>query len=150
MKPTHLLGYLVAGGVIFSAGYAFGSGADTIASLRKQPASMLTLGVLGANSALQDGRLTVESGKFVVSKTVMTKSGGCEAELDALRKSLGVEYDKNGVKISPSNTSKYFIPAEEQNSNDAGVLARRDAIDEATVVRIKMQVGSCEGPLLKK
>ena len=59
------------------------------------------------------------------------KGGKCATELATFRQTLGVEYDKNGVKTQRSTMSRYFLPAEERNSTDPGVLAKRDAIDEA-------------------
>jgi hypothetical protein len=154
MKPTRLIGYVLAGAGLFAAGYAFGAG-DPIGSLRKEPANMLTVGVLGANSVLQDGRISVESGKLVIAKSLPPKGGqGCTAELESLRVLVGPRYDKNGVKIVRAPFSKYFLPAEEQNSEAPSVLARRDAIEEATIVRMRGPGGpggtGCEGPLVSK
>lgn len=156
MKPTHWVLALFAASSFFAGGYVLGqSTATVVPELHKQPASMLSLGVVSANGVLQPTRTVLVRGdRLVVRRTwnpntdiAKAPAVQCATELDQDREYLGAKKTASGR--SRSALSLHFVSAIERGTDTRSVQERRDAVDAATIVRIEFAAGGgCEGSLL--
>lgn len=155
--------WLVGAAAIFAAGYGAGAVGDVVGALRKQPATMLDVGVADANAVFAPHRVTIEASRFVVTMRASAPFPGpsaagfdpkkdCPLKLDQLRLELGVRYDKLGNQLGPSRVGRSFVPAVERTGTGKALLEHLDAIDRATLVRVEYghTYPGCEGPLLVK
>lgn len=136
---------LLGAASLFGAGYVAGQTiASPIPELGKQPATMLSVGASMAAQAY--GRtIGVRGDKLVVEKVTYLRMGPgatsaptpaeCPALLETERRTLGVQAYKDAPR-SRSSFSLHFLPIQDRASQAPSVLARRDAIDAATIVRL--------------
>jgi hypothetical protein len=159
MKLTKWPLALLAAAALFSTGYVAGqSTSPVISTLDKQPASMLTVGLAVANLSLAPRSVTVQGDKLVVTHTTHIRGSNrptateCAVALENARSALGAGAARGGAR-ERSTFNLVFLPPQERSSQAPSVLARRDAIDAATLVRVLYEPDlgkayGCEGPLL--
>jgi hypothetical protein len=121
---------------------------------------MLSMGASTAALAY-DRTISVRGDKLVVEKFTNLRMGPgatsapapaeCPALIDAERGHLGVHIYKNAPRTR-SNFNLHFLPMQDRASQAPTVLARRDAIDASTIVRLTYvpiagNPTGCEGTL---